>query len=239
MKKITLLLTAVMLAFSLFMIPVYASATDTAAPPEISQDNTEENGEAVTLPPESESSTETEKTPSEEEENKAFYSEWIDKITDSTMWINLATNVLSALAIIIAVLSSIGKVKGGLKDLLHGKVTAEQMKKIATEAVADAVKELREATERATAKSEELEKAVNLFLSVTAVFVLNTKINTCAKNEIINMINGLHESGATVAATVEAATAAIEEARAAEDKPVTPALDAVCAAAEKDIMRLG
>ena len=239
MKKIFIVLLAVCLSVSFFALPAFAADSV-----EIVEENVEngviDDGGEVIAPPIEESPTDEDFEPSEEDTNEAFYSAWIDKITDSTMWINLSTNVLAALATIIFVMSTLGKIKGGLNDLLHGKVTADQMKLIAKEAFEEAIKELREATERVCKREEELAEAVNILMSALAVFMLNTKINSCAKAEIMNMLNGIHKLGANVAETVQAANAAIEKARESEEKISTPALDAVCEAAEKaSVMQLG
>lgn len=63
---------------------------------------------------------------------------------------------------------------------------------------------------------------------ILSVFIINsTYINPYAKNELIKLICGEKQYGETVEETINTVAATVEEAKALEEKPLTPCLDKV------------
>lgn len=165
------------------------------------------------------------------ESAKKFYSEWIDKLTDSTMWINILSYLAGILGLIAFVKGQVGNIKGNVCTLLNGQLSVETVKSLIDEAVSASIAEYKSSYEAMRGKLEAQCESERTILSVLAIFISNAKINPYAKSEIMSLLTGAKSTLGSVEEAVTAANAAIEAARSAEEEIKTPALDEVLAAA--------
>ena len=238
MKKIFIALFALIVVISLTTFTCFATAENGAEP---SGENT-----GVELPAETpESATETE-DPSESAEK--FYSAWLDKLTDATLWVNLGITLSGILGVIVFIRSKFGSIAGlinTLGTLVKAGATKDELKAVVTGAVEGAREAYRAESEAMKKKFEEQLEVNNKLLSVITIFVTNAKINPHAKTEMLNLLTSVTPMLESVEKTVTAANKAISEAEALEESVPTPALDEITAQAEKSneaaipVMKLG
>lgn len=162
------------------------------------------------------------------EEVEKFYSGWIDKITDATMWANLLTTLIGMLTVIGFVKSKLGSVGNNVGSLLKGQVSKETIKEIIKEQIESAFNLYAEELTRVKSQLAEQTAKEDKLLSMFAIFMANAKINPYAKAEIMGIITGTKDKITTLEETVAAANEAIAAAIAAEEKVDTPSLDAIC-----------
>ena len=228
MKKIFYLVFALALILSIFTVTTFAISPET--PENLPSDELTGIG-----------GTDDRSDTVNDVQNEKFYSEWIDKITDSTMWINIGATLAGMISVIAFVKSRLDKIRGNIGALLNGQVSKDTIKHLIDEAVSGAIAEYNASYEDMKANLEAQRESERTIISVLAVFITNAKISAHAKAEIMSMLTGAKTTLGSVEETVAAANAAIEEAKAAEEKVDTPALDAVMSAARPDepYMELG
>lgn len=227
MKKIFTLIMVLTLILAVFTVPALAADES----PEIL--STEGEGSAgVEL--------DGEQTENPESAEK-FYSAWLDKLTDSTMWVNLATTLAGLVGVIVFVKSKFDGIRGNLGQVLKGQMSAAEVKTIIKDCVGGAIEAYRvEADAMHAAQMKRAEEERTTIISVLAIFITNAKINAHAKSEIMKLLTSAEGAVGTVEEIVKAATEAIEEATLAEEKVETPALDELAAAPAEDyVVRLG
>lgn len=151
------------------------------------------------------------------------YNGLVDAITSSSLWISIGTYASAAIAVLALVKSKFGH----LVELVSKKADTDTLKK----AVSSSAEEIKDAfvarldeVNAALASETENRKKME---AVLAIFILNTKLSTSARAEIMELLSGMKEMTGTVQEIVEAAEAAIEKAEAEKEKPSTPALDKI------------
>lgn len=192
-----------------------------------------ENIEATeTVETENNTSTNTETIePSTPEESTSELVEYaINLATSSAFWTTVA-GVLSALAGLVVF---VVKIFNSLKTLIKSKADT----KTVVSAIQDGNKELEDKLTNTiktlndnlqNVKAElEIEKENSKVLStIVTSFILNTKIGTSAKGEILKFATGLKTYTGTAIEMIEQLNQSIEVAKAEEEKIDTPALDEV------------
>jgi hypothetical protein len=221
MKKIFYIILLMTLIFSLCCIQSFATAENpqNEETPEIESDNAllEDMDES-----------------SESEEADEFYSAWIDKITDSTLWINIGT-------IAIACLGVVGTVASKFKDiasLISKKADASDVAgalKYASSDICDSFKNELSDIKSQLQRSKDNEE---MLLTILTLFVTNAKINNTAKAEIMKYLSGIEKISGSVEDIVSKANDVIAKAEASETAIETPALDAIVSESS-DYMELG
>lgn len=165
-------------------------------------------------------------TPEREDEHaESIYSGWIEKITDSTMWINVGTVAIACLGII----GTVGSKFKNIADLISKKADANTVIDTVKHSVGDICDSFK--TELTSVKDElsvTKENEEKLFAILT-IFITNAKINSTAKAEIMNYVTGIKKMNGSIEEIVTKANEAIEAAKEAEEKAETPALDAITA----------
>lgn len=216
MKKFLLSIATVLLFCLCFTM--FASASDTFQ---------EGQGDITTN---TDATTETIE-PSTPEENASELVEYaINLATSSAFWTTVG-GVLTALA---GGVVFIVKIFNSLKTLIKSKADT----KTVVSAIQDGNKQLEEKLYETittlnnnlqNVKAElEIEKENSKQLSVMLTsYILNTKIGTSAKGEIMKMATGLKAYTGTAVEMIEQLNEAIETAKAEEEKIDTPALDEV------------
>ena len=208
MKKIFLVICLTSLIFALCGTFVFAT-TENLTEPETSEIESD--------------SVVVEQPANEEESAEAFYSGWIDKITDSTMWVNMGTVAIACLGII----GTVGSKFKNIADLISKKADANTVIDTVKHSVGDICDSFR--TELTAVKDElsaTKENEEKLFAILT-IFITNAKINSTAKAEIMNYVTGIKKMNGSIEEIVTKANEAIEAAKEAEEKTDTPALDAI------------
>lgn len=184
-------------------------------------DITEDEG---TIPPLDVENADTE---AENTAPEAFYDGWIDKITDSTMWVNVGTSLLAALGTIAFVISKFG----ALTELLKGKADGTTI----LGAIKDSAKETNDKfsknLESLNKKLDSYEDNEKKLWAILTIFMTHAKISSAAKGEIMELLTGIKDMSGSIAEIVEKASCAIEKAEAetAAAAPAHPALEAIIA----------
>lgn len=238
MKKIFTVLIALILTLTLG-VTALATDTDIESAPEVTEstDISDEIGTEAEISPDTSISADEGAIPLPDSENaeleadsdspEAFYTEWIDKITDSTMWVNIGTSLLSLLGILAFVKSKFGS----LFELIGGKADGGEVKS----ALTSSAKEIKEAfaSEFASVnkKLDAYEDNEKKLWAILTIFMTHARISSAAKSEIMELLAGIKDMSGSVTEIVEKARRAIEEAEAeaAVAVPAHPALDAVLA----------
>ena len=206
-KKIIIFVAVFLFAMIVLHMPVFAAEGDAADNPSVPTSTEETEG--------------TTNPVGTEEEAEAFYSGWIDKITNSTLWISIGSYVLAALGVLALVRNKFGVIIEMVRSKADGAVIREAIKSAGTE-ISTAFKNELDAVNKKLDESEDNEKKL---MTILTLFVTNAKMNPNAKAEIMKYLSGVKEYAGTVEEIVENATRAIEAADAAEEKAPTPALD--------------
>jgi hypothetical protein len=205
MKKIFYVLLTLSLIFSLCCVSAFAS-------PENADDPANEQiDHATTVVEGDEDSTVTD------------VDSIIDKLTDSTLWINIGT-------VAVACLGIIGTVASKFKN-----IASLIARKADTNTVIDAVKDsnatiskaFADELEKVNKKLAEAKDTEDKLYTILVLFITNAKINPTAKAEIMKLLTGAKNFGEDPDAVIAAVNKAIEDAVAAEEKVDTPALDAI------------
>lgn len=207
MKKIIFVLLSLSLIFSLCCVSVFATAETTP----------EAENEQIDHP-----TTVTEDA-ERETDNEIDVDTVIDKLTDSTLWISIG-------AVAAACLGIIGTVSSKFKNII-----ALIARKADSNTVIDSVKDSVSVMSKAFADElDKVKKQLNeaketedKLYTILVLFITNAKINPTAKAEIMKLITGTKNFGENPDSVIESVNKAIEAAVAAEEKIVTPALDAI------------
>ncbi len=224
------ILFALFLVFALCatMLPVFAEeAEEGETPPPISDPPIEgvETGEA---------DTDTADTPVEE--NKSYYADWIDRISGSTVWISIASFAVAALGMIAFVRSKFGVVIDLVKRKADASAIGDAVKSAVNDIVDKFTSEMaktRGELENVRQKLDAAEGNEKKLTAILSIFMTNAKINPNARAKIMEYLTGISDISGTVQEIVERANEEIAAAEKSEEKPETPALDAVLAAETK------
>lgn len=239
MKKITVLLTSLALA-ACFSLTTLASEAE-----EIPYPDNESPAEGEIEVPEAEDIKPEESEPvsdaaNESETPEKLYSEWIDRITDSTLWINVGTVALS----VIGIFAMLKKRFGDIVSLIRGKADGETV----TGAIKDSVSEIKTAfmseLQRVEYQLSEYEDNEKKMWAIITIFMTHAKISPSVKVEIMNRLTGIKDMSGSIEEIVECAEAAIAaaESESKAEAPATPALDSILKDAvseNSDFMDLG
>ena len=208
MKKIFIVMCSVSLIFALCGVFVFATAENTPEDSLNEFDNLTEIGEGAN---------------EESEGAEAFYSGWIDKITDSTMWVNVGTVALACLGII----GTVGSKFKNISDLISKKADANTVIDAVKGSAADICDSLKDELHKIKDELSATKSNEEALLAILTMFITNAKINPNAKAEIMNYITGMKKLEGSISEIVAKANEAIEAANEAEEKTDTPALDAI------------
>ena len=210
MKKIFFILFLTSLIFALCGVLTFATAENP------NETETEKLGTArVLVVDDSEEATDAE----------TVYDGWIEKITNSTLWVNIGTVAVACLGIIGTV---IGKFKN-IAELISKKADANTVVDTVKNSVGDICDTFK--LELASVKEELSQTKANedKLFAILTIFITNAKINPIAKAEIMNYVTGIKKMEGTIEDIVAKANNAIEEAKKAEEKRETPALTSLLA----------
>ena len=218
MKKFLLSIATVLLFCLCFTM--FASATE--------QIETEKQEASGTITETTTTETTESSTPEENASELVEYA--INLATSSAFW----TTVGGVLTALTGGVVFIVKIFNSLKTLIKSKADT----KTVVSAIQDGNKQLEEKLYETittlndnlqNVKAElEIEKENSKQLSVMLTsYILNTKIGTSAKGEIMKMATGLKAYTGTAIEMIEQLNEAIETAKAEEEKIDTPALDEV------------
>lgn len=156
-------------------------------------------------------------------ENDSTWDAFVDKITNSSLWISIGTYVLSAFALYELFKSKFS----GLITLVKGKASAGDIKdylhKFGND-IGNNVETVRRQLTEQLAASDDANKKL---MTILSIFMTNVKINDTAKAEILQVLSSVKEYTGTAAEIVETANAAIEAAQKTVETTETPALDAI------------
>lgn len=216
MKKIIFVLISVLLICSLTVLVCSAEE----------QNVTEVENSSATGVKEADKATDGVEEESAAESEK-FYSEWIDKITDSTLWVNILTVLSGVIATIAFVRSKFGTLISGVGTLAKGQISKSDLKEIVSGELTDVTATYEAELKRMGALLEQARANEDKIYVMLAVFISNAKINPCARAEILKILSGVKEGEGSIEDAVAAANEAIGEAEAAEAQLSTPALDAI------------
>lgn len=169
--------------------------------------------------------------PSTPEENASELVEYaINLATSSAFW----TTVAGVLTALTGGVVAIVKLFTSLKNLIKSKADA----KTVVDAIQNGIKEIsNKYEENVTTLNANLQEVKNelaiekenskqLSVMLTS-YMLNTKIGTSAKGEIMKMASGIKQYTGSAVEMIEQLNEAIEVAKAEEEKIDTPALDEV------------
>ena len=221
------ILFALFLVFALCaaMIPVFA-------------EEAEEGGTTppISNPPAEDTTAGDTGTDTTAEENKSFYAEWIDKISGSTVWISIASFAVAALGMIAFVRSKFGVVIDLIKRKADASTIGDAVKSAVNDIVDKFTSEMaktRGELENVRQKLDTAESNEKKLTAILSIFMTNAKINPTARAKIMEYLTGIADISGTVQQIVEQANEEIAAAEKSEEKPETPALDAVLAAEAK------
>lgn len=224
------ILFALFLVFALCaaMLPAFAEEADTGGNTTQISDSTIEEIET------GEAGTDTADT--NVEENKSFYADWIDRISGSTVWISIASFAVAALGMIAFVRSKFGVVI----DLVKRKADASAIGDAVKSAVNDIVDKFTSEMAKTRGEIENMRQKLDAaegnekkLTAILSIFMTNAKINPNARAKIMEYLTGITDISGTLQEIVERANEEIAAAEKSEEKPDTPALDAVLAAETK------
>lgn len=208
MKKVFLFI----LCLIVFCMPVFAEETTV--------DNTtvETSVEETTV---EETTTETTIDNPDKIEDEATVDNFIDKISTSTLWINVVAVAGSALAVIGMVSKKFGTIIALVKSKADASTIKKELDTSLKETFEKFYNEFVSIKERLE-QSESNEKALTTALSI---FMVNAKISNSAKSEILKYMHGIKTVSGNVSEEIDKAIKIIEKAEAEEEKPDTSTLD--------------
>ena len=162
---------------------------------------------------------------------------FIDRLTTSTFWIEIAA-VLTSLTGVFAIMRKYLK---RTIDLIHAKADAETIKKLFKTASGEMSELVENRMAELSKRYAELESHINeqneqlkTLETLLALFMTEAKIKPSARAEIMKMLTGIHTYTGTAAEIVEKAHEAIAAAESTEEKEDTPALDAIAETVKED-----
>lgn len=198
MKKIIALALVIFIFMFVFVMGVSATEIDSLATAETTQEATE---------------TETTET----------HESTIKTILNTINWASIIAFATSAGAVIVVVVKKFGSMAILIKSKADQKTILTNIKDVvldSTKEMCETVKELKTELHNTQNQNAKLQTALSLF-------IMNSKINPNAKNEIMKYLNGISEFQGNVAEVVEQVQDEIKELDAVEEKVETPALDAI------------
>lgn len=237
MKKLFTALFVFILTFALFAFPAIAEAEEiTAETPEITEPEATAPEEITETPDNSPVST-----PNAPENE--ILEQILGVVSNGEIWAKIGATVLSVLALIFALRSSLGKIRDGIlvvKDFIAGKATKEETETAINTAVKGAIDKYEEKHKELTQQNEELSAKYDKMYAILSLIVLQLVKSPNARVKIMELIADTNKITEDVAELVEEMTEEIAEADAATPKADTPALDAIVKEhIENDIIRLG
>lgn len=204
MKKIIATLLVVLLMLTLG-ICVFASDESPEAIPEVTAETAAPN------------------EPSVADESK--FDKLLEGLTNSTFW----TTVGMILTAIIACIATFRKNFGFITDLISKKADEKTISAALKSTSTELSETFNTKLNEVTAKLSETDKNEKILTTILTIFITNANINPNARAEIMNYLAGIRDFSGKVTDIVEDATRIIEEANAAEEKILTPALDSIIA----------
>lgn len=194
--------------------------------------------EPVTDEPVIEAPTDTAETPADspeitvEGEEKAFYEEVVDALTNGANWAKfggILAAILAALGVLYKYTSGIKTIISGVKSLVEGKASKEDTEAIVKTECERIRSAALTAIEETNKKQAELTEKYNEQTAILTLITLQLVKSPYARTEIMNILATAKTKGKDALEIVEAVEAEIKAAEEAEEKPSTPALDAVVA----------
>lgn len=234
MKKLFLALLALVLALSISVVPVFAlEGEETVEIPETIEGETVETEEDTATEPENLS-----KTPENE-----ILEQILGFVSKGEIWGKIGATVLSILALIFALRSSLNKIHDALVAVnlfISGKATKEETEKAVKEAreamTAEYEKKHKELKEQNAELAEKYDK-MQAILSLTVIQVVKSPN---ARTQIMQILNDTKKITGDIHSFVESVTEDITKADAETPKQDTPALDSIVEEhKEENIIRLG
>lgn len=239
MKKLFTALTVFILVFSLFTFPALAEGAEV---PEETPEITEGEEVATEETPETPDNSPV-STPSAPENE--ILEQILGVVSNGEIWGKIGATVLSVLALIFALRSTLGKITDAIlavKDFVAGKATKEETEVAINEAVSGVIDTYEKKHAELTAQNEELSAKYDKMSAVLSLTVLQLVKSPNARTQIMAIISDTKELAEDIAAVVEEISEEIAEADAATPKESTPALDTIVAEhtpADDNIIRLG
>lgn len=237
MKKLFTALVVFILTFALFAFPALAEGEEnTAETPEITEPEATAPEEIPEAPDNSPVST-----PNAPENE--ILEQILGFVSNGEIWGKIGATVLSVLALIFALRSSLGKIRDGIlvvKDFIAGKATKEETEAAINTAVKGVIDKYEEKHKELSQQNAELSAKYDKMSAILSLTVLQLVKSPNARVQIMELIADTNKITEDVAELVEKITEEIAEADAATPKADTPALDAIVKEhTENDIIRLG
>ena len=233
MKKIISIIIALVLIVGVFTVPAFA-ADETA--PIVTEGGTVEGTEVpeITAPDDTTDTTlpDTTETPeiTVEGEEKAFYAELVDALTNGANWAKfggILATVLAVLAVIVKNLSGLKSIVEGVKNLVEGKASKEDTEKLVKNEGEKIVAATLSAINDTKQKQAELEQKYDQQTAILTLVTLQLVKSPYARTEIMKLISTADMQGKNVSEIVDIIEKEIKAAEDAEEKPETPALDSI------------
>ena len=174
----------------------------------------------------------TEQNASIVESNSTIADDVIEKLTDSTLWINIGSVALACLGII----ATVGNKFKSITSLISKKADSNTVIDTQKKASDEIREEFKSELQRVKSELTDAKNTGNKLFTILTIFITNAKINPAAKAEIMNYITGIKKFDGTPDEIIENANKAIAEAIVTEEKVETPALDKIV---KENIMELG
>jgi hypothetical protein len=154
-------------------------------------------------------------------EDEATVDNFIDKISTSTLWINVVAIAGSALAVI----GMVSKKFGTIIALVKSKADASTIKKELDTSLKETFEKFYKEFVSIKDRLEQSESNEKVLTTALSIFMVNAKISNSAKSEILKYMHGIKTVSGTVSEEIENAIKIIEKAEAEEEKPDTTTLD--------------
>ena len=233
MKKLFTLLTVLVLVFALFTFPALAEEGATPENEVIETVVTEGNEDTP-----SDSSENLSKTPENE-----ILEQILGFVSNGEIWGKIGATVLSVLALIFALRSSLNKIHDALvvvRDFISGKATKEETEKAITEAKEAMTDEYEKKHKELKEQNAELSEKYDKMQAILSLTVLQVVKSPNARTQIMQILNDTEKITGDIHGFVEGVAEAITKADADTPKEDTPALDAIVAEhSPENIIRLG
>lgn len=220
MKKIIAIILGLVLLVGVFALPAFAD--DTAVDGETVVDNT------VT-----DDTTAPDITTDDEEAR--FYDELLAYVTNGANWAKIGGVVLAIVAAVGTVCANLNKVKdllSAIADMIRGKATKEDTEKVIKDGYEDLKKEYNESYQKLLEKTMEQNERNNELTAVLSVITLQLVKSPYARTEIMGLLSGSKKVSGSVEEIVNHVDEVITKAEESEEKPDTPALDAIKASVD-------
>ena len=198
MKKIIALALVIFIFMFVFVMGVSATEIDSSATPETEIQET----------------TETSQLDVQETQESM-----IKTILNTVNWASILAFVASSAGTIIFVIRSMFSIKNLVTEKASTKDVKEEIK-----SAKDETKELEKKIDK---RFDESDNKIDVLYNIIVLFIMNSKLNQNAKNEILKYATKFKDYGAKAEDVVETAQTIIDALNDAEEKEETPALDAI------------